>query len=418
MICCQMYFEIFGRPRRTGIINIVYFILMTISTYGIAVIFSQLIMYKIISVILVIAFIMAVRYDISFKKSFILAILYEGILLAADYLAFSFCKKFISSEGYAVEYYSTEILLIVVFGKMIFFLFIVVLKKIFLKQETTLLTDSEWIRYLLFPVFTIGCVMAMISAFSYIVSEEQANLIMTIAVGMFGMNLLVFHLIHDILKREIQLHENKRFLIQAENQVALYQSIADKFEYHKRRTHEYKNQLICMKGLLNTKKYEKALLYVEEVSGGLNQQVDAIDTNHAIVNAILNAKYEEAVKNDILFVVQVNNLSRIPIKEQDIVVILSNLLDNAIEACMYCTGEKKIKLKVIDEGERITIAVCNTYAIAVLYENGTIVSSKLARYGEHGIGLQNIMRTVKKYGGSHVITHSNTEFKVSIVIPK
>lgn len=52
-----------------------------------------------------------------------------------------------------------------------------------------------------------------------------------------------------------------------------------------------------------------------------------------IINAILNTKYQEAISKNIVFVFKVNDLSKIVIKDEDLVVILANLLNNAIEAC-------------------------------------------------------------------------------------
>ena len=50
-------------------------------------------------------------------------------------------------------------------------------------------------------------------------------------------------------------------------------------------------------------------------------------------NAILNAKNSEMQSKKILFVTKYNDLSEITIRDVDLVVLLSNLLNNAVEAC-------------------------------------------------------------------------------------
>jgi len=75
-----------------------------------------------------------------------------------------------------------------------------------------------------------------------------------------------------------------------------------------------------------------------------------------IVNAILNTRYKEATDKGIVFVLKVNNLSNVKICEKDIVLILSNLLNNAIEVCERAK-EKVIKLKFMLEEEQIIISV-------------------------------------------------------------
>ena len=43
--------------------------------------------------------------------------------------------------------------------------------------------------------------------------------------------------------------------------------------------------------------------------------------------------------------------------DEDIVVILSNLLNNAIEACEKCSGKKFMKMKLVKEKDNIIISV-------------------------------------------------------------
>ena len=51
----------------------------------------------------------------------------------------------------------------------------------------------------------------------------------------------------------------------------------------------------------------------------------------------------------LFFVFKVNDLSKIVIEDEDLVVILANLLNNAIEACEKCEEKKTIKLKFVIE---------------------------------------------------------------------
>ena len=58
-------------------------------------------------------------------------------------------------------------------------------------------------------------------------------------------------------------------------------------------------------------------------------------------------------------------------------VIMSNLLNNAIEACEKCRVDKIIKLKIVIEDNNAIISVKNTYENAVIYENGEIQTTKI-----------------------------------------
>jgi sensor histidine kinase regulating citrate/malate metabolism len=224
-------------------------------------------------------------------------------------------------------------------------------------------------------------------------------------------------LIDDIVERETKLHENKLFQMQVKNQSEMYRAISENFDNQKKKTHEFKNQIICIESLLGKKQYSELEKYVKGIYGELNKELDAINTNNVIVNAILNTKYQEASSKGIVFVFRVNDLSDIKIEDEDVVIILSNLLNNAIEACEKCADNKVIKLKFVKEDDMVIIAVKNTFNHQLNYENGEIKSTKLENPFEHGIGIKNIIKVIEKYSGSYVIDNNNQEFYFSIIIP-
>lgn len=279
------------------------------------------------------------------------------------------------------------------------------------------MVDAEWLIFLFFPVFTIAVISAMMPVFKYVQTVEQANLLSIVAFGMVGMNIIVFYLINDILKREIQLRENKIFQIQAKKQLEMYKTISESFDKQKRKTHEYKNQIVCIESLMSKKQYDKLEEYLKGIYNCWNSELDVINTNNVIVNAILNTKYHEADAKGIAFVFRVNDLSKLNVSDEDVVTILSNLLNNAIEACELCDDNRIIKLKFVKENDLIIIAVKNTFNCDVICEDGNIKSTKTINADEHGMGIKNVLKVIEKYGGSYVIEDQNKEFYFSIVIP-
>lgn len=51
------------------------------------------------------------------------------------------------------------------------------------------------------------------------------------------MNIVVFYLIYDILKRENKLQEERIYRIQVKNQLGMYRSISENFDKQKKMTH-------------------------------------------------------------------------------------------------------------------------------------------------------------------------------------
>ena len=133
------------------------------------------------------------------------------------------------------------------------------------------------------------------------------------------------------------------------------------------------------------------------------------------MNAILNSKYQEAREKGIVFVVKINDLSNLRIEDEDIVLILSNLLNNAIEASEQCE-KPVIKMKFVKDEHQIIISVANTYSREPVIEGNRYITTKTEEADRHGIGLENIKETVEKYDGSCVIRHDDKNFKVAILI--
>lgn len=418
VLCSKIFCEIFGKVRFKGWINMAQLMVLEISVFLAAGTFSNNMILKQIVVAFIYAGAMLWHVKISVGKSYVLGLLYQAMLLSTDYLAYSINKEICSGNAVAGKQYSLENVLVILLGKAILFLVIIIIRRKIGKKSIEVLCDTDWLKILVFPIFTIIIITSMLSFFKNVETSDQIMLVFVGAFGMIGMNIVVFYLINDIVERETKLYEHKIFRLQVKRQSEMYQAISENFDRQKKRTHEYKNQIDCMEQLLNRKQYAKLEDYVKVVHSKLDKELDAIDTNNIIVNAILNTKYQEADRNGIVVVLRVNDLSGMWIKDEDIVTILSNLLDNAIEACKKCDNGKRIlKLKFVNEDGMIKIGVKNTFSNPIVYENGEIKSTKLVQTEEHGVGIKNIIEVIEKYGGSYIIKHDNYEFYFSIIIP-
>ena len=148
------------------------------------------------------------------------------------------------------------------------------------------------------------------------------------------------------------------------------------YEIQKKKSHEFKNHILCIESLLKAHEYDKASKYVRNISNTFIGEKNVINTNHVIINAILNTKYQEAISKNIVFVFKVNDLSKIVIEDEDLVVILANLLNNAIEACEKCEEKKTIKLKFVIEENLIVLSVKNTCSHPIIYSGNEIKQVK------------------------------------------
>lgn len=94
--------------------------------------------------------------------------------------------------------------------------------------------------------------------------------------------------------------------------------------------------------LLQNHEYEPAEVYLNSVSKQQTERLFLVNTHHSILDALFNTKASEAIQEGIEIDFRVNDLSMLPFEAADMVVLLSNLLDNAIEANRSYCGSKKI----------------------------------------------------------------------------
>lgn len=112
---------------------------------------------------------------------------------------------------------------------------------------------------------------------------------------------------------------------------------------------------------------------------------------------------------------EVNDLSKLPFDASDMVVLLSNLLDNAIEACQqYDKGDKSIHVMAVAQQD-FFISVRNTSEPVVII-NGSIPTTK-PEPQLHGFGLANIRLILEKYSGEYTMFYENGWFQFTADIP-
>lgn len=420
ILCCKIFFESFGSKRKADafFVNVAGIAALIFFSCFIAVFLDKHLIWKEIVIILVTAAIMFGLLNMSFLKSIILSALFQGLVLLVDYFVLLLNVAVFQSIVVIEQIYYVQGSLLVVLGKAILFLIVLLISRSIGRKSSAVLLDSEWLRFLFFPIFTICTLIALVLTSGSIHNQETNDLFFVIAFGLAGMNIVVFYLMNDILEREIQLRESKIFEMQVKNQTDMYRSISENFDNQRKKTHEYKNQMMCIDALIEKREYGELEAYVQNICGKLNRELDAINTNHVIVNAIMNTKYQEALSKNILFVFQMNDLSALKISDEDIVVILANLLNNAIEACEKCKGKRIIKVKFVIEDENVILSVRNTHENNLVFRDNDIQTSKETDMEEHGIGIRNIIQTIEKYGGSYVIRPDENEFYFSIVIPQ
>lgn len=181
--------------------------------------------------------------------------------------------------------------------------------------------------------------------------------------------------------------------------------------------HDYHNHIQTMKAYLQMNKIDELEQYLNNLDKDLTTVDTVIKTGNVMVDAILNSKISLAKSKDI----NVNAKAIVPkelkILEIDLCVIIGNLLDNAIEACMKIDNphDRFIRVYVDIFKEQLYISVQNSNGGKIKKIGKTYHTTKESN--SHGFGLIRVDNIVNKYNG--YINRQNEEgvFATEVMLP-
>ena len=182
--------------------------------------------------------------------------------------------------------------------------------------------------------------------------------------------------------------------------------------------HDFRNHTICMQGLLLEGNYEKLKEYMAELCSFSKDANPKISTGNIIFDSILKEKKQQAEKNNIEFAYRVDLPNGVYIDALDLCIVLGNIFDNAIEACMRMKDpsiKKKMDLVVGLKNDYMNISLENSADDDIKITKENSVVSKKNAYG-HGIGLNNVKDTVEKYYGNIFLNYKKPKFTVLIIM--
>lgn len=228
-------------------------------------------------------------------------------------------------------------------------------------------------------------------------------------------NIIVLYYINEIEKSARREQELVLLHRQMEIQSSSLQALEKRYREQRKLTHEFRSQLQTILGLLDQRDLDSAKNYVEQILGEQTIRIFPVNTRNSFLDALLNQKYQTAAEHNIDIQFQVSDLSQLPLEIDKVVVLLSNLLDNAIEGCCRVEDERMMYCKLIQGKDFLEISVRNTSVPVTIVDN-TIPTSKASKY-EHGYGLPQIRYIMNDFNGTYAMDYSDGWFTFAAEIP-
>lgn len=417
ILCLKNFIEIFAEKNKKQYVCVLSIITLTLGIYGIDCVLNDFVIAKIMCVVLCMSFWVKFINNMKLWRAVFMSASFMCILTLLDAIILTFFGNIFEAGAGMAENDVVGIYYKTLLTRMIMIALIMYIKRKFaVGGSEYLINEFEWLKYLYFPLMTIIIIVGMLVYCDDITLHN--NVVLSIVSLLAVMNFIVFSLIENVVRREKQISESKLLQNDIKSKHEYYQYVSENYEIQRQEIHEFKNQIDCILEMLNHGEYAQTQTFLKNITENLDDRIDCIDTKNAIINAVLNQKYRTALKKEILMVFQLQNLSENQIKDTDIVTILSNLIDNAIETCEKCNGQKRIKVKIkFNDAKDTIISVKNSVPNGYKFDKNHIVTNKKNKR-IHGCGIKNIINIVEKNEGHYNIECSDNEFFFSIIIPQ
>lgn len=216
--------------------------------------------------------------------------------------------------------------------------------------------------------------------------------------------------------------EKKKYFVEKQQIHAIRERMLQVDQFYngiRQMKHEMKNHLTNIQGLLTNGNYDEMEQYITKIDESMRVLELSIRTGNAVTDVIINDKYREAGDQGIRF----ESDFRYPASEgydaYDIGIIIHNLLQNALEACVKRqSGKGYISVSGRQKKKFFFIRVANSFdGEVILDEDSHLPRSTKGREAPlHGIGLSNVRREVLKYMGDMDIKVKKNEFTVTVML--
>lgn len=179
--------------------------------------------------------------------------------------------------------------------------------------------------------------------------------------------------------------------------------------------HDIRHHVAVMDSYLNSGEYEKLREYLQGYKKTLPNDRAMVFCSHYAINALLLYFAQQTEDNHIDFSVSAKLPAQIGIPDNILSVLLGNLLENALEACLAIKNKPAgISFKATSESSALFFQICNTCGTPpILDKEGYYLSSK---HKGRGIGLESVRSIVTQYDGLLEITQDQNRFCVSVLL--
>lgn len=228
---------------------------------------------------------------------------------------------------------------------------------------------------------------------------------------LLGLFYAMFLIIANNLNKNARLQQENQFLAMQQSR---YDNLKSAIEETRQARHDLRHHFAHLSGMAQDGDLEKMKRYLSEAQNNI-PNLDMRFSENRTVDSVIGHYCTLAHRNEIPFLPKIDLPADIPIGNMDMCLVLSNLLENALEASLRAVQRKpQIVIEIYMHSERLVlIQVQNTFDGEIKEKDGILRSSK--RKG-NGIGIQSVRRIAEKNSGDAVFTYDDGLFTARVML--
>ena len=274
---------------------------------------------------------------------------------------------------------------------------------------------QTWYVFWVLPVVFILLNLFMIPRYP---TTLQTGRVLQVYIGM-SIALLFLMLFFNAIFLLMAISINRNVRLQQENQLLSmqqqrYESLKAAIEEARQARHDLRHQLCQLAALAEEGNLEKIKAYLS----GAVSRIPSLELHfceNRAADGVVGYYCALAKREQIPFSVQLDLPECLPVDEINLCLVLSNLLENALEASLRTApARRRIELTAYLHGNSLAlIQVENTYDGVIREKDGVFLSSK--RKGD-GVGLQSVRHIAEKSGGVSTVTYQDGLFCAKVML--
>lgn len=243
----------------------------------------------------------------------------------------------------------------------------------------------------IFPLVNVAMLALMINSSAEYHFSSRRNL----ALSIISVFLLVFSCFIFIYNRYVQNQQQELFELQQQSlknemDMQYLNLLEERNQAMQILTHDYKNHLYAIRNLSGSEQ----TAYIDKITDELQSSRTSCHSGNHTLDIIINKYVTECAMRNVTFEFEVKITNLSTVSDYDLVTILGNLLDNALEASQQSEA-KAISFKTNKINTYDSFVITNSCDTPPDKDLKTTKQNKKL----HGVGLKSVTKTLKQYGG-------------------